>query len=192
MKIKSPSKTLEIGAGIGGHLDYENITDQNYYALELRTEWAVAIKKRRPLCHTVIGDCQNGIPFPDGYFDRILTIHVLEHLHNLPSALEEIKRVMKKDGQFCVVIPCEGEMFYSMCRAVSTKRMFEKKYKQDFDWLIKSEHLNCVSELLEEIPKHFTVINSAYFPFFFPILQINLCIGLTLKKTEGAPTEKTA
>ena len=77
------SRTLEIGAGIGEHLKYEKLTPEQesaYHALELRENMSAAIRERFPNVQTVTGDCQARLPHPDGYFDRILAIHVLEHL----------------------------------------------------------------------------------------------------------------
>jgi cyclopropane fatty-acyl-phospholipid synthase-like methyltransferase len=44
------------------------------------------------------------LPFPDGYFDRVLLFDVVEHLYpwELQEALEEIKRVLKDDGRLIV------------------------------------------------------------------------------------------
>lgn len=121
------------------------------------------------------------MPFPSQTFDRILAIHVLEHLSNLPVALKEIHRVCKKSGQFCAVIPCEGGWFYKFCRSISAQRIFEEKYGQSYDWLIQSEHVNFPKEIIEEIKKFFKIIHSFYFPFIFPSVYPNLVIGLTME-----------
>ena len=44
----------------------------------------------------VVGDCQQRMDFEEGYFDRILAIHVLEHLPNLPAAVREMHRLCDK------------------------------------------------------------------------------------------------
>src|SRR5205085_2280459 len=83
-------RTLEIGAGIGEHIAYEKLSPQqrrDYYALELRENMSQEIQRRFPDIRTITGDCQKRLAFPDGYFDRILAIHVLEHLPNLPAAV---------------------------------------------------------------------------------------------------------
>src|SRR5229473_6612000 len=107
-------RTLEIGAGIGEHLEYEQLTQAQmgeYYALELRETMSRRIKERFPGIQVVTGDCQERLDFPDGYFDRILAIHVLEHLPNLPAAIREAHRLCAKErGRFYVVIPCEGSL----------------------------------------------------------------------------------
>ena len=109
--------TLEIGAGLGEHLDYERLTpDQEawYYANEFRPNMAAEIERRHPRVKVVPGDCQQPLPFADGFFDRAIAVHVLEHLPNLPAAIREIYRLLHRErGQFLVVIPCEGSPAYS-------------------------------------------------------------------------------
>ena len=126
-------RTLEIGAGLGEHLQYEHLTEEqrrNYITLELRENMALMMKERYPDIASYVGDCQKKTDFPDGYFDRILAIHVLEHLPDLPAAIREIYRLLdKKRGAFSVVIPCEGGLAYSLARRVSAQRIFERRYK---------------------------------------------------------------
>ena len=57
----------------------------------------------------MVSDCQQRMDFPDGFFDRYLAIHVLEHLPNLPGAVREAWRLLNKErGRMLVVIPTEG------------------------------------------------------------------------------------
>ena len=96
-----------------------------------------------PGIQVVVGGCQERLAFPDGTFDRILAVHVLEHLPNLPTAIREMHRLIDKQrGQFEVVIPCEGGLAYSLARRISAQRFFEKRYKMPYRWLIEREHIN--------------------------------------------------
>src|SRR5919205_2378921 len=113
-------RVLEIGAGVGEHIRHENLEGTEYHALELRAEIAAEIRRRHPLVHVVVGDCERAIPYPDGHFDRVIAVHVLEHLPNLPAALKEIHRVLRPGGQFCAVIPCEGGLAYAFARFISS------------------------------------------------------------------------
>ncbi len=179
-------RTLEIGAGIGEHLKYENLTPEQegeYHALELRENMSAAIRERFPRVRTVTGDCQARLPHPDGHFDRVLAIHVLEHLPNLPAAAREMYRLCDKArGVFSVVIPCEGSLAYTVARRVSAQRIFERRYKQRYQWFIEREHVNRPHEILEELAPYFTVAHRRFFPFrFVPATWCNLVIGLTLK-----------
>src|SRR5256885_16521860 len=104
--------TLEVGAGLGTHLRYERLTpeqERNYVALELRENMAEKIRERFPKVQASVGDCQERLPFADGHFDRVLAIHVLEHLPNLPAALQEVHRVCHGErGIFSAVMPSAG------------------------------------------------------------------------------------
>jgi ubiquinone/menaquinone biosynthesis C-methylase UbiE len=178
-------RTLEIGAGLGEHLEYERLTPEqeaNYYALELRANMSQEIRRRFPRVQTISGDCQKHLPFPDNFFDRILAIHVLEHLPNLPAAIREAYRVCDKErGVFSVVIPCEGSLAYTFCRRVSAQRLFEKRYRQPYGWYIEREHLNRPAEVFEELRPYFHVVRKTFFPLRIPAVFCNLVIGLTLQ-----------
>ena len=164
---KQFSRTLEIGAGLGEHLCYERLTPEQksqYVALELRKNMADRIKERFPEVQTCVGDCQTRLDFVDGYFDRILAIHVLEHLPNLPAAIAEMYRLCDKEsGVFSVVIPCEGSLAYTMARQISAQRIFEKRYKQSYRWLIEREHLNKPQEILPELERYLRSSTAAFF-----------------------------
>lgn len=180
------TNTLEIGAGLGEHLFYETLSIEqrkNYVALELRANMVEKIKSNHPDIRVLVGDCQQKIAAQDNEFDRVLAIHVLEHLQNLPEAIKEIYRICnKRNGFFSVVIPCEGGKAYSWARKISAQRLFEKRYKQSYNWFIEREHVNGPTEILEEILPYFELESQEFFPFrFLPFIWCNLCIGLTFK-----------
>ena len=176
------ARTLEIGAGTGEHLCYETHARQEYYALELRPELADILRSRFPEVRIILGDCQQRIDVPDGFFDRVLAVHLLEHLNDLPRALDEVARVLRPGGLFSVVIPCEGGTLYRIGRQFSSKRHFEKRYSMSYEWMISYEHVNRADEILKELQSRFVVQSSAYYPFRVPAVHLNLVIGLTLTR----------
>ncbi len=173
-------QVLEIGAGLGEHMAWEDLSGQDYTAFELRPDMAKTIRTRFADSRVVVGDCQAGLPFPNGAFDKVMAIHVLEHLPDLPAALAEIQRVLAPSGRFVAVIPCEGGTLYGLCRRISAQRVFERRYKQPYDWFIKSEHVNEAGELLAALDVFFRVEHSRWFPLFLPLLDGNVAVGLTL------------
>lgn len=176
--------TLEVGAGLGEHLSYEKLNptqQKNYVALEMRRNMFEEIKNKYPAISTYHGDCQSKLSLEDNTFDRILAIHVLEHLPNLPQAVKEMYRLCNKvKGQFIIVIPCEGGFAYSLARKVSAQRIFERRYKQSYKWFIEREHINTPSEILTELAPYFDTTHKQYFPFRIPSIHLNLCIGVSL------------
>ena len=181
--------TLEIGAGLGEHLAYEKLTaeqERHYVALELRENMAARLRERFPNVQAHVGDCQARLPFADGSFDRVLAVHVLEHLPNLPAAVREMHRLCHPErGVFSVVIPCEGGMAYTLARRISAQRIFEKRYHQPYDWFIQREHLNVPSEILGELQSFFEITDRSFWPLRVPLVFCNLCIGLTLRPKRG-------
>jgi len=177
---------LEVGAGDGEHLYYEKLNKKkrkNYFALDIRKNMLSRLIKDYKEVKVVNGDCQKKTNFKSNFFDRVIAIHILEHLPDLPKALHEINRVIKKSGIFQVVIPCEGSLAYSIARKISAERIFKKRYGMDYDWFIKREHINSPFEIFTELDKFFETNIIKFFPFnSIPLEFCNLCIGINLKK----------
>lgn len=180
-RSKPNTKILEIGAGTGSHLNFEKSNVLDYYALEHNKDLSNQITKSFPNVHTIEGDCQQKFPFPDAFFDRIIAIHVLEHLDNLTYTLEEVQRTLQNNGIFTVVIPCEGGFAYKAGRQFTSKRLFQKRYKTDYEWLINYDHINNAKEVIEELDRFFIIEKTSYFPSIIKSLEINLVIGLICK-----------
>jgi SAM-dependent methyltransferase len=176
---RSGERTLDIGAGIGEQLAYEDLDDQEYYALDLRQDMLDRLSERFPEAKTVLADPQKEIPFEDGYFRRVNAVHVLEHMPNLPAALREIHRVLEPGGELIVMIPCEQGLMHRFARQISARPLFEKTYGQSYDWFVATEHCNLPWEILFELKKLFSVSQRRYFPFLAPSVNLNLAIGLT-------------
>jgi SAM-dependent methyltransferase len=170
-------RTLEIGAGTGTHLQFE--PNGEYVALEASAQLAAQVVLRDGLS-VVVADCEKRLPWDDNSFDRVLAIHVLEHLYNLPAALEEVSRVLRPGGTFCVVIPCEGGRLYSLGRRLTTKRIFENRYNVPYEWMIRQEHCNTAREILDELNCRFRLRSRRFFPLRVHAVDLNLVIGLEL------------
>ena len=177
--IKPGTRTLEIGAGLGAHIAFEDLSQQTYVANELRAEMARDIKVRFPQVEVLVGDVQAGLPCDSASFDRALAVHVLEHLPNLPLALAEIRRVLKPDGFFQVVIPCEGSLAYTLARNISARRIFEKRNRMSYDFVVESEHVNLANEIIFALKKEFMIETKRFFPLrFVPLQACNLVLSL--------------
>ena len=176
--------TLEIGAGLGEHLQYEKLTptqEQNYYANEFRENMAAEIRRRHPRVQTVVGDCQQRLDFTDGFFDRVIAVHVLEHLPNLPATIREAHRLLSPArGRFLVVIPTEGSPAYSLARRISAQRVWNRQFGGGYEDFYRREHINLPAEILAELAPWVTIEARSFFPLRVPWVFCNLCIGLSL------------
>ncbi len=176
---RSGESTLDIGAGIGEQLAYEDLDDQEYVAVDLRQDMLDRLGERFPEAKRVVADVQEELPFEDGYFGRVNAVHVLEHMPNLPAALREIHRVLRPDGRLIVMIPCEQGLMHRFARQISARPLFEKTYNSSYDWFVATEHCNLPWEVQHELRKLFRVGERRFFPFLLPSVNLNLAIGLT-------------
>ncbi|MBU3556842.1 class I SAM-dependent methyltransferase [Polynucleobacter sp. Ross1-W9] len=176
--------TLEIGCGDGEHLNFEKLNEaqeKKYVAIDIRQNIVDAFKRKHSKIQCYVSDCQARQNFENNSFDRILAIHVLEHLPNLPAAVDELYRLCNKErGVLSIVLPCEGSLAYTFARKISAERMFKKRYKMPYDWYMKSEHINTIDEVLEELSRKFIIQKSTFFPLKIKIREVNLAIGYTL------------
>jgi SAM-dependent methyltransferase len=178
--------TIEIGAGLGEHLQYERLSpeqEEAYVAVELRENMAAEIRRRFPRVKAITGDCQGRLDYADGHFDRYIAVHVMEHLPNLPECIREAYRLLNKEkGQLLIVIPCEGSLAYSLARKLSAERVYNRHFPGGYTWLISREHINRPHEILGELEPYFTIEKKVLFPLpFLPFLFNNICIGLSLR-----------
>ncbi len=195
LPLAPSSRTLEVGAGLGAHSKFEDLQRQDYYCLEYREEFCRELKTLFPPDRVRCGDIEQRQPWPDAFFDRIVIIHVLEHLRNLPAAISEIGRLLKPSGVLDVVIPCEGGLAYSLARKISAERLFRRHFHMDYTPIIRSEHVSTYDEIMDELDRSFTASARSYFPLKVPISTINLVVALRLeRRPDGAdaPTPTAA
>jgi SAM-dependent methyltransferase len=101
---------LDIGGG-NGLLRHVLAPDVDYVALDPESSWlteqwlAIADEYgclRRPLAF--VGGFAEAIPFPDDCFDAVTSIWSLNHCGSPPTAIAEIRRVLRPGGRFLLVL----------------------------------------------------------------------------------------
>lgn len=78
--------------------------------LENSVDWANSHWKKNKKMTFKVQDVHD-LKFPDGYFDAVFALEVLEHVIDPEKALLEIKRVMKKGAYAVFLIPTENLLF---------------------------------------------------------------------------------
>lgn len=104
-KFSKGFRILELGCGNGGQWQnrIQQLPDDCTLVLSDFSEGMVEIvwekysNQKNMLAQKI--DIQN-IPFPNNSFDIIIANHMLYHVPDLPKALSEVKRVLKKGGKF--------------------------------------------------------------------------------------------
>ena len=113
--IKAGDITLDAGCGNGRH-SWE-VYNRNHSAVVAFDIDAVCVKKNKYMLdslkeqkeikgnyHLLIADV-NKLPFKDGSFDKIICSEVLEHIPEDKIAVEQLIRVLRKDGAIGLSVP---------------------------------------------------------------------------------------
>lgn len=103
---KDSKSLLDIGCGRGYWLNkVAETTSLNLTGCDLYDE--VKLNKGEYLKANI-----ENLPFDDNEFDIVTCHHTIEHVRNLDKALNELKRVAKK--QLIIVTPCQRYFYYTL------------------------------------------------------------------------------
>ena len=107
---KQSTKILEVGFGKGSllkKLDHPN--GPELYGIECSQQnYRYAINELKVNAHLSLADISmERYQYPDGLFDVVVMLEVLEHIMSPMHAILEIQRVLKKDGLFIFSWPEE-------------------------------------------------------------------------------------
>ncbi len=95
---------LDIGAGEGTFLNsivHKTPTIKLAVGAEISEQAILMGKKKYPELQLQQEFVEN-LSFADNYFDTVFCIEVVEHLLDIDKALQEVHRVLKQGGVFCV------------------------------------------------------------------------------------------
>lgn len=93
---KKMGRLLEIGSGLG-HLVGQLEASFQTFALDVNP-WALRQSKQVTSKTIQVTSTAERLPFQDGWFDVVIIKHVIEHLHHPEQAIDEIARIMSRNG----------------------------------------------------------------------------------------------
>lgn len=102
-KDRQNIKILEIGCADGSFSSVLKDEGYDVFAVDI-SEKAIENAKKNGLQATVV-DIERGINFQRDFFDIVIAAEVIEHIYDTDFVLNEIKRVMKKDGYLFITTP---------------------------------------------------------------------------------------
>jgi len=145
---KGELATLEIGAGTLNQLQYEPF--QAAYDIVEPFSELFENSPRLKGVRTIYKDIDD---IKDIKYDRITTIATFEHIMDLPFVVAKAANLLKENGHLRVAIPNEGTFMWKLGTRV-TGYEFKKKYKLDYQVLMRYEHVNTAADI-EDVLNYF-------------------------------------
>ncbi len=187
------NRILEIGSGSGEHYKYIKHKYSTYFMTEYDAEQISKLKKkfyRNKKIKIEYADIER-LKYKNNYFDRIILTCVLHHLKDIPTALNEIRRVTKDQGTISIYLPSDPGILYRFTRKIA---MFRKKeIRLETGQIINRnvlhaiEHPNHIQAIRDLIMYLFRndEIKATIFPFKIDMWNLNLFYVYQIKKHEN-------
>ncbi len=171
------SRVLEIGAGTGEHLKYVRHSYDNYI-LSDHDASALEVAKKKLSSSSFSGlsyDLQSGgdLRYADDSFDRVIAVHVLEHIYYPHIAIKEWARVIKAGGVLSVLIPTDPGIAWRVGRHLGPRRNAIAQGIA-YDYVMAREHVNSCVNLVALLKHYFPNHKQAWWPLKFSSVDMNL------------------
>ncbi len=139
LNLPKNCKILNVGAGTGEDLNVINKFG-NVYAIDINQDALNLIPNELVKEKKIMDVCNMG--YEENSFDVVLAFDVLEHIENDQIAVQEIKRVLKKDtGILVFTVPAFNFLFGAYDKRLGHFRRYNKRGAKDllldFDFIDK-------------------------------------------------------
>jgi ubiquinone/menaquinone biosynthesis C-methylase UbiE len=172
------NRVLEVGAGPGVHLEFVRHGFDEYFITDLRQDMLdkAAEKYTVKYANQIIYKQENAgkLSFSNDQFDRLIAIHVLEHLNAPHEVLAEWTRVLSPGGMMTIVLPCDPGLLWRIGRYFGPRRNAVKLGLEEYDYWMAREHINSVSNLVNMIKYYFDRLEVTWYPAHLPSIDLNL------------------
>lgn len=155
---------LEIGCGNGHHLVHRRGEYGHYIGLDVAENLLRIMDERLPAFPKLAGSAYE-LPFPDASIDCVFSVYVFEHLRELARCLQEVRRVLKSNGELLIGLPTEGGLAWDLGRRLTSKPYMERKYGIDYMAIVHWEHWNTHDEVVAMVKEQFTLLEQRFVPF---------------------------
>lgn len=135
MSYLEPDKiVLEIGCGqgVGTKLIQKYFLPKKIYAVDLDQKMIERAKKKNTSSNIIFSVSDiTSLSFEDNFFDAVFDFGVLHHIPNWKQSLQELKRVLKADGEI-ILEDLSKESFTNTFLGRVMKKLLDHPYKEMF------------------------------------------------------------
>ena len=110
--LPSKGRLLEIGSYLGIFLD--RIRSAGWEAVGLEPNREAANYSRKTYNHKIIDGVLPAQSVPDGHFDAVVMLHVIEHMPDPSTNVREIRRMLRSGGVLVVETPRFNSLMFKI------------------------------------------------------------------------------
>jgi len=153
-------EVLEVGPGFIEHLRYNSTRPKSYILADVRQDFleesARRLKDFGVSNISTLAVQGTFLPLPKNSVDVVFSFHQLEHIYEIKSYLQELKRVLRPDGLLVGAIPCEGGIAWGLGRLLLSCPYAKKQLGINYDKIICWEHPNFIDDLKRLLDNEFS------------------------------------
>ena len=178
---------LEIGAGTAPHINYIKHKFDKYYIAETSEESIKYYENDKNITAVLYDGAK--LPFENNFFDRIIISHVLEHIVDPENFLFEMMNKLKNDGLLSISLPNDPGILWRIGKLFTKYITIKKTYKissKEYDYMIATEHINSIFNLMSIIKYHFKdQIEENFLPLKIKLVDPNLFYNVHITKSSN-------
>ena len=127
------------------------------------------------------------LPFEDNFFDRIIISHCLEHISEPEKFLFETMSKLKNGGVLSISLPTDPGLLWRLGKIFTKYYTAKRTYKissREYDYMLATEHINSIFNLISIIKYHFKdQIEESFLPFKIKLVDPNLFYNVHITKS---------
>lgn len=138
-KIEPGSLVLDVGCGNGAHSlaaagQAARVAGIDYNWNHLQMARRLSVMQKKENATFLFGSVEQTLPFPNGCFDRVLLLDVIEHLVDRVGTLREIYRVLRPEGMLFVSAPNRETSWKRKLKSVGLFYYTDPDHKIEYTW----------------------------------------------------------
>lgn len=179
---------LEVGAGTGEHIAFIRHRFDKYVLSDVdpATLDVARAKLGNRFGEKISFSPQTGerLNYADNSFDRVIAVHVLEHIYRPHLVIKEWARVVRDGGVLSILIPTDPGIAWRLGRHLGPRKYAIAKGIA-YDYVMAREHVNSCTNLVALLRHYFPDRVESWWPLRIPIVDLNLffVFHTTIKKS---------
>lgn len=170
-------RVLEVGAGTGEHFQFVRHGFGQYTLTDMDPK-ALAVASRKLAIEepeAVRFEVQTGsaLNYPDDHFDRLIAVHVLEHIYEPHHAIKEWRRVIRPGGVLSILIPTDPGLAWRLGRSLGPRRKALQRGVA-YDYIMAREHVNPCHNLIALLRHYCRGSKERWWPLPLASIDVNL------------------